>query len=561
VNCGRTIRREGASARNAPFPGRSRRWLACALLAAALPLLFASLAGCGDSRATEPPDFPFAEATISQLQAGMQEGKLTSRALTLAYLQRIAELDRSGPGLHAVIELNPDALLAANACDTERRAGHVRGPLHGIPVLIKDNIATADRMQTTAGSLALVGARRRADAELVGRLRSAGAVIHGKTNMSEWANFRSANSKGGWSARGGQTRNPYALDRDPDGSSSGSAVAVSADLCVVAVGTETNGSIVSPASICGIVGVKPTVGLVSRSGLIPVSVSQDTAGPMARTVRDAAILLGVIAGEDPADPATAARPRGYSADYLPTLTPDGLKGARIGVVHGPFGFNPRMEGILEKAVEAMKAAGAEIVDPVELPNMDRAQHAEFEVLLYEFKDGLNHYLSSLEPGAPIKSLEDLIAFDERHASQEMPFFGQETFMSAQAKGPLTDKAYIDARALCIRTARTEGIDAVMAEHRLDALVAITSGPAWVTDLISGDPDTGGSSSPAAVAGYPSVTVPADQVYGLPVGVSFFGRAWSEGPLLRLAADFEEKTHARSPPRFLAEAEIPNAGTN
>jgi amidase len=529
-----------------------RRWLLAGVIAAACPLpVFPSGGANGFAQAA----FPLEEATITDLQSRMREGTLTSRELTLAYLGRIADLDKSGPRLNAVIELNPDALEAAEASDAERRAGHVRGPLHGIPVLIKDNIATADRMQTTAGSLALVGARPRADAALVARLRAAGAVLLGKTNLSEWANFRSSASTSGWSGRGGQTLNPYALDRDPDGSSSGSAVAVSANLCAVAVGTETNGSIVSPSSVCGIVGIKPTVGLISRSGIIPVSFSQDTAGPMARTVRDAAILLGALAGGDPADPATAGRPPGYSTDYLGGLARDGLKGARIGVVDGTFGFNPRMEPIKARAVEALRAAGAAIVEHVELPKTDQLQQAEFEVLLYEFKDGLNRYLSTLAPGAPVTSLADIIRFDDAHRSREMPYFGQEVFLKAQGKGPLAESAYSQARVYCLRVARAEGIDAVMAAQRLDALVAMTSGPAWTLDPVNGDPDTGGSSSFAAIAGYPNVTVPADQVLGLPVGISFFGRAWSEGTLLRLAADFEEKTHARRPPRFLPTVDL------
>ncbi len=541
------------------FLSPSRRWLLAGFIAAAWPLSVFPSRGANDlAPVAAQGAFPLEEATITDLQARMREGTLTSRELTLAYLGRIADLDKSGPRLNAVIELNPDALGAAEASDAERRAGHVRGPLHGIPVLIKDNIATADRMQTTAGSLALVGARPRADAALVARLRAAGAVLLGKTNLSEWANFRSSASTSGWSGRGGQTLNPYALDRDPDGSSSGSAVAVSANLCAVAVGTETNGSIVSPASVCGIVGVKPTVGLVSRSGIIPVSFSQDTAGPMARTVRDAAVLLGAMAGGDPADPATAGRPPGYSTDYLVGLARDGLKGARIGVVEGTFGFNPRMEPIQARAVEALRAAGAVIVEHVELPKTDQLQQAEFEVLLYEFKDGLNRYLSTLAPGAPVTSLADIIRFDDAHRSSEMPYFGQEVFLRAQGKGPLAENAYGEARGYCLKVARREGIDAVMAAQRLDALVAMTSGPAWTLDPVNGDPDTGGSSSFAAIAGYPNVTVPADQVLGLPVGISFFGRAWSEGTLLRLAADFEEKTHARRPPRFLPTVELSGA---
>ena len=494
--------------------------------------------------------FPFAEATIDDLQARMGAGTLTARELTAAYLQRIAEIDKAGPKLNAIIELNPDALAIAEQLDAERAAGHVRGPLHGIPVLIKDNIATADRMETTAGSLALVGAKPPHDAAIVTRLHAAGAVILGKTNLSEWANFRSTNSISGWSGRGGQTHNPYALDRNPSGSSSGSAVAVAANLCVVAVGTETDGSIVSPASVNGVVGVKPTVGLVTRTGIIPIAASQDTAGPIARTVRDAAILLGVLAGADQSDPVTQTRPADLPVDFSAALSARALKGARLGLLRGPFGFRPKLEPVLAEVVAALQAAGAEVVDLGEFPLFREASDPETEVLRYEFKDGINAYLATLGPDAPVKTLADLIAFNEAHRAQEMPLFAQETFLKAEAKGPLTDQAYLDARAACLRITRTNGIDVLMDKNRLDALVALTYGPAPLTDPVNGGYSTGASSSPAAVAGYPGVTVPAAQVMGLPVGLSFFGRAWSEPKLLALAADFESATKARREPRFL-----------
>lgn len=495
-------------------------------------------------------EFPYNEATIAGLQAQMNSGRLTSSALTAAYLQRIAELDKAGPKLNAIIELNPDAPTIARQLDAERLAGKLRGPLHGIPVLIKDNIATADRMETTAGSLALVGSRPPRDAAIVAQLRAAGAVILGKTNLSEWANFRGDKSISGWSGRGGQTHNPYALDRNTSGSSSGSAAAVAANLCVVAVGSETDGSIVSPASVCGIVGIKPTVGLVSRTGIIPISVSQDTAGPMARTVQDAAMLLEVMAQADRQDGATLQRPESTDIKYSEQLAPHALRRARLGVIRGPFGIDARLNPLLDAAIEKMKAAGAEVVDLGEFADFNKASDAELEVLLYEYKDGLNAYLATLGADSPIKSLADLIAFNQTHAVQELSFFGQELVEKAAAKGPLTDQAYLDARAACIKVMRTEGIDALLAKHHLDALVSLTNGPAWLTDPVNGDPYTGGSSSPAAVAGYPSITVPAGAFHGLPVGISFYGAAWTEAKLLSLAADFEAVTRARQVPAFL-----------
>lgn len=494
-------------------------------------------------------DFPHAEATIAGLREQMKSGQLTSSSLTAAYLARIAEVDQARPRLNAIIELNPDATAIARQLDAERQAGKVRGPLHGIPVLLKDNIATADKMETTAGSLALVGAKPPRDAAIVAQLRAAGAVILGKTNLSEWANFRGEKSISGWSGRGGQTHNPYALDRNTSGSSSGSAAAVAANLCVVAVGSETDGSIVSPASVCGIVGIKPTVGLVSRTGIIPISASQDTAGPMARTVRDAALLLEAMAAVDPRDAVTQSRPAGLATAYAAQLQPGALKGARLGVIRGPFGLDARLKPLLDAAIARMQAAGAEVVDLGEFPDFNKANDPEMEVLLYEYKDGLNAYFATLGPTSPIKSLADVIAFNTAHAGQELQHFGQELMVKAQAKGPLTEPAYLEARATCLKVTRTEGIDALLAKHKLDALVSITNGTAWLIDPVNGDAYTGGSSSPAAVAGYPSVTVPAGDYHGLPVGISFYGAAWTEARLLSLAADFEAATKARREPEF------------
>lgn len=499
-------------------------------------------------------EFAFAEATVDDLQARMAAGTLTSRQLTAAYLARIAAIDQAGPKLNSVIEVNPDALAIADALDAERKVGKVRGPLHGIPVLIKDNIDTADRLQTTAGSLALVGQKVPRDAGVAARLRAAGAVILGKTNPSEWANYRGNNSSSGWSGRGGQTKNPYALDRNPSGSSSGSGTAASANLCVVAIGTETNGSIMSPASACGLVGVKPTVGLVSRDGIIPISATQDTAGPMTRTVRDAALVLAVIAGADEHDDATKLIPAGLAAQ-LATLKPGALQGARIGVVRGISTFHGRMDAIMNGLVEKLRAAGAEVVDPVAIPALAKLGSATSTVLSYEFKDGLNRYLA--EPGrvTPMKNLADLIAFNNAHRAEEMPFFGQELFTAAQARGPLTDKEYVDALAICQKLTRAEGIDAAMDTDKLDALVYFSRGTAMLTDHINGEGSSGSGSTLAAVAGYPSVTVPAASVFGLPIGLSFTGRAWSDAKLLALAADFESHTKARFEPKFLPTADV------
>jgi len=506
----------------------------------------AAPAGGADAGAGDSLD----ESTIDALQARMASGEETSRSITQKYLDRIARRDGR---LRSVLETNPDALTQAEALDRERNSGKVRGPLHGIPVLLKDNIATKDRMHTTAGSLALLETTVPADAFLVGRLREAGAVLLGKTQLSEWANFRSTHSSSGWSGRGGQCRNGYALDRSPSGSSSGSAVAVAANLCAVAAGTETDGSIVSPSAASALVGVKPTVGLVSRSGIVPISRSQDTPGPMARTVRDAALLLEVLVGRDPADAATGAKGSKFDVRYAAALDRGALKGARIGVPRPKyFGYHPATDALAEEALRVLKAEGAILVDPAPIATAAKLEEPELEVLLHEFKADLETYLSRLGGPGP-RTLKALIEWNQAHAETEMPVFGQELFIDAEKKGPLTTPAYRKAREACIRLSRREGIDAVMDRHKLDALVAPTQGPAWFIDWVNGDYSTGGCSTAAAVAGYPHVTVPMGQVRGLPVGLSFFGRAWSEARLLALAYAYEGATHARRPPTFAASA--------
>ncbi len=497
------------------------------------------------------PPFAFAELSVAQLQERMSKGTLTSRALTAAYLARMKAIDSSGPTLRSVIERNPDALMIADRMDAERARGEVRGPLHGIPVLIKDNIDTADKMATSAGSLALAGSSALRDAHIVELLRASGAVLLGKTNLSEWANFRSTRSTSGWSGRGGQTRHPYVLDRNPCGSSSGTASAIAASLAAVGVGTETDGSIICPSSICGLVGIKPTVGLVSRSGIIPISATQDTAGPMARTVADAAVLLTVLAGLDERDQSTKGGEGKRAPDYTKFLDVEALRGARIGVARNMAGFHPRVDAMLDAALGAMAKAGAIIVDPADVPTVGKYDDAETEVLLYEFKDGINSYLRSRGSGVRVKSLEDLIAFNKANAAREMPWFGQEQFERAQAKGLLTDTKYRDALSACRTLSREKGIDAVIAKHKLDAIVAPSNGPTWPTDLVNGDRYSGGNSSVAAVAGYPSVTVPMGYIAEAPIGISMIGAAWTEGRLIGLAHAFEQVTRVRRPPQFLS----------
>jgi amidase len=455
--------------------------------------------------------------------------------------------------LNAVIEINPDALQIADALDRERKAKGARGPLHGIPILIKDNIDTGDRMHTTAGSLALLDSRPPRDAFVAAQLRKAGAIILGKTNLSEWANIRSSHSTSGWSGRGGLTRNPYALDRNPCGSSSGTGAGVSANLCVAGVGTETDGSVVCPSSANGLAGLKPRVGLVSRSGIIPISHSQDTAGPMARTVRDVAIMLSAMAGADAEDPATA-NSAGIFPDYTRFLDPAGLKGARLGVVRKYFGFSDAVDQLMDTLIGEMKHAGAEIVDSADIPTIGKFDDSEMTVFLYELKADLAAYLArrgAASTASPIKTLKDVIDFNEQNRGREMPFFGQDIFLKSEQKGALSSKEYLDALEMNHRLSRAEGIDFVMDKFKLDALLAPTGGPAWLTDLINGDHSAGGSSSAAAVAGYPNINVTAGYLWGLPVGISFFGRAWSEPTLLKIAYSFEQLTKARQKPRFLA----------
>jgi amidase len=497
------------------------------------------------------PSFELDELTISDLRDGMQSGKFTARSLIEKYSARIDQIDKHGPAINSVLELNPDALAIADALDQERKAKGPRGPLHGIPVLIKDNIDTADRMMTTAGSLALVGSRPAKDSFVAERLRTAGAVILGKTNLSEWANIRCSHSTSGWSGRGGLTKNPYALDRNPCGSSSGSGAGVSANLCAAAIGTETDGSIVCPSSSNGIAGIKPTVGLLSRSGIIPISHSQDGAGPMCRTVRDAAILLGALTGVDPRDSATTASPGKSFTDYTQFCDPNGLKGARIGVARKYFGFNDAVDALIEQSLDVMKKQGATLVDPADVETLGKFDESELLVFMYELKADLNAYLAGLGPNSPVKTLKEIIDFNDRNRQKEMPYFGQDLFLKAEAKGPLTEKAYVDALEKNHQLSRTEGIDATMNKFHLDAMVAPTGGPAWITDLVNGDHVAGGSSNAAAVAGYPNINVTAGFISGLPVGISFFGRAWSEPTLIRLAFAFEQATKARQSPRFLS----------
>lgn len=508
---------------------------ACAALAASGIVVKTNAAG---------RDLGLEEKTIVDLQAMMTGGQTSSRGLVQGYLDRIADIDRK---LNAIIELNPDALAIADQMDHERKAGKTRSPLHGIPIVIKDNIDTADKMKTTAGSLALVDAPTpKQDAFLVRQLRSAGAVIIGKTNLSEWANFRSEHSSSGWSGRGGQTHNPYVLDRNPCGSSSGSGAAMAANLAAIAVGTETDGSIICPSATCGIVGIKPTLGLVSRAGVIPIAHSQDTAGPMCRTVADAAALLTVLAGTDPNDPITSAAER-EKKDYTKFLEKGGLKGMTIGVGRQYFGRNDKVDKLIEPLLQVLKDGGAALVD-VTFPKLQSFGDPEYDVLLYEFKEDLSKYLAGR--GGQYKTLKDLIDFNDKNADREMPYFGQEVFIKAQAKGGLEDRAYRIALLQTKLMTQDEGIDAIMGANKLDAIVAPSGGTAWQTDLVNGDCGVFESSSLAAVAGYPNITVPAGYVQGLPVGISFFGRAFSEPTLIKAAYAFEQATKARITPKFL-----------
>jgi amidase len=518
---------------------------------AAIGLIAAAALGSAidvEAESSGKPEFAVADKTVAELQRALTSGKVTSKGLVAQYLARIRSIDRAGPRINAVIELNPDALAIAIALDRERKLNGARGPLHGIPVLLKDNIATADRMQTTAGSLALVGARPPRDSFVAARLREAGAVILGKTNLSEWANLRSTRSTSGWSARGGLTRNPYALDRNTSGSSSGSGAAVAAGLAPLAVGTETDGSIVSPASIMGIVGIKPTVGLVSRAGVIPIAHSQDTAGPMALSVADAAALLTAMAGSDPRDGATREA-SARAIDYTRVLDPNALQGARLGLVRGkPGGRNDLVAVQIAKAVAVLRARGATIVDIPELSDTGKINEPELEVLLYELKADLNAYLLEYAPGAQVRTLADVIAFNDKHKAKEMPYFGQEYLIRAEARGGLESKEYLDALAESRGLARA-AIDKVLGENRLDALIAPTGSTAWLTDFVNGDAEGDSFSTPAAVAGYPHITVPAGFVRGLPCGISFVGAAWSEPRLIALAFAFEQSTRHRRAPTF------------
>jgi amidase len=542
-----------------PWAGIDRRTLfrygAATGILAAMP---AGRSAPASPHSPDPPSVPafdLEELTVAELQKRIESGAESARSLTEKYLARIEHLDRRGPlFLRSVLETNPDALAIADTLDKERKAGRVRGPLHGIPVLVKDNIGTSDRMTTTAGSLALEGSIPSQDSFVAKKLRESGAVLLGKTNLSEWANIRSTHSTSGWSGRGGQCRNPYALDRNPSGSSSGSGAATAANFCAVSVGTETDGSIVSPSNNCGLVGIKPTLGLVSRTGVIPIAHSQDTPGPMCRTVADAAILLSALAGPDPADAATRSAGEKGAADYTRFLDPNGLKGARIGVPRkGLFGQSPAADRLVEAAIAEMKRLGAVIVDPADIETVDGfsgSDTSELAVLLYELKADLNAYLASL-PSPRVRTLADVIDFNQKNKDREMPYFGQELFETAQKKGPLTDKAYRDALEKDVRLSRKEGIDKTMDKYKLDALVAPTSGPATLIDLVNGDYGVNGSSTLPAVAGYPDITVPAGFEHGLPVGISFFGRAWSEGKLIAIANAFEQATKHRRPPQFLA----------
>jgi amidase len=537
---------------------KRRKFLQCSVVSGAMVIANPVPAKAKDNFKSESSaslfaSFEFEEITVTRLQEAMKTGKYSARSIAEQYLSRIEAMDKKT--VNAIIELNPDALAIAEALDKERKEKGARGPLHGIPVLIKDNIDTADKMKTSAGSLALADSTPLKDSFVAQKLREAGAVILGKTNLSEWANIRSTHSTSGWSARGGLTRNPYALDRNPCGSSSGTGAAISANLASIGIGTETDGSIVCPSNANSLVGIKPTLGLVSRSGIIPIAHSQDTAGPMCRTVADAATLLSALTGVDPRDQVTNSSRGKALTDYTKVLDPNGLKGARIGVARKFFGFSDQVDKLMNEAIDVMKRQGSIIIDPAEVPNTGKYDDSELEVLLYELKADLNAYLATLGPKAPVKSLQEIIEFNEKNRATEMPYFGQEHFIKAQEKGPLTSKVYLNALAKNHRLSRVAGIDAVMSKHKLDAIVAPTGGTPWVTDLVNGDHFSGGFSSAAAVAGYPHITVPAGYIFGLPVGISIFGRAWSEAVLIKIAYAYEQATKHRKPPQFLPTANL------
>ena len=536
---------------NDPGGVNRRHFLELAALGSAVALAkpLSAVAQAASAPVSVKPELE--EITIGELQDGMKSGRWTARSIAEGYLARIDALDKRGPAINAIIELNPDALAIADAMDAERKAGHVRGPLHGVPVVIKDNIDTADKMKTSAGSLALAENAAARDAFVAARLREAGAVILGKTNLSAWANFRSTHSTSGWSGRGGLTLNPYVLNRNACGSSSGTGSAIAANLAAIGVGTETDGSVVCPSSASGLVGIKPTLGLISRAGIIPIAHSQDTSGPMARTVRDAAILLGILTGADERDPITvSSRTKGHS-DYTRFLDAEGLKGARIGVARQYFGFNDATDKLMKDAIALIQSLGATIVDPANIATNGKFDATENDVLQFEFKDGINKYLANAPAAVKSRTLADLIKFNEDHRAEEMPYFGQEIFEQSEKRGPLTEKKYLDALAKNHRMSRTEGIDATMTKHKLDAIIAPTGGPVWTTDLVNGDHFTGGYSTASAVAGYPHITVPAGVAFGLPVGLSFFGGAWSEPSLIKYAYAFEQGSKARQRPKFLS----------
>ena len=550
------MRRRAASTETGVMDRRTLlRYAGAGGVMALLPVGAGRSAAAPAAQAAKAETFELEEVSILDLQKRMVSGEESALSLTEKYLARIEALDRRGPELRSVIEINPDAPAIAEKLDQERKAGRVRGPLHGVPILIKDNIGTADRMTTTAGSLALEGSIPSSDSFIAKMLRESGAVILGKTNLSEWANFRSTHSSSGWSGRGGQCRNPYALDRNPSGSSSGSGAATAANLCAASIGTETDGSIVSPSNNCSLVGIKPTLGFASRAGIIPIAHSQDTPGPMCRTVTDAAILLGAISGTDPADPATKESTAKAFRNFAKLLDPKGLEGARIGVPRKVFfGQSAPADRVVERAIEEMKRLGAVVVDPADVENASAFEKTELEVLLYEFKADLNAYLAGL-PGARPRTLSALIEFNEKNRDREMPYFGQEIFVMAEKKGPLTEKAYREALEKNLKLSQKEGIDKTMDKHRLDALVAPTSGPPSLIDLVNGDYGVNGSSTVPAIAGYPHITVPAGYDFGLPVGISFFGRPWTEPTLIRVAYAYEQATKHRRPPRFLPTADL------